>query len=271
MFHPAPIHIYNYRLSGERNQAHHPLFYKNLHELQKTSCVLCFLKIHSDQGTDMNTETRQAITVVTVELPAEPSLLKSSHRVYSEHDNAVALIEYFDQCTRICYMVSQRVQALVASGEAVLFIPYINESQWIETLGGLDSADVILVEMLNPCLRDFNATKLKVWDRYGKLLLEEEYRPMVMANPGMVYSMFSSTNARNPQAQSAQPRNFTNPDDRYEQLVELINQNLSINEIAARMNLSAPSIYLMRTQYREQLKKDTTPGMRAMRFHKKDR
>lgn len=217
----------------------------------------------------MNTETKQAITVVTVELPAEPSLLKSSHRAYSEHDNPAALIEYFDQCIRICYMVNQRVQELSASGEAVLFVPYINESQWIETLGGLDNAEVILVETLNSCVRDFNAIKMKVWDRYGKLMVEEEYRPMVKASPGMVYSMFASTNTRNPQAQSAQPRNFTNPDDRYEQLVELINQNLSINEIAARMNLSAPSIYLMRTQYRDRLGNDTTPLMRAMRFHSK--
>jgi transposase len=94
---------------------------------------------------------------------------------------------------------------------------------------------------------------------------------MVKLDPDMFFDLQSSKIPRNPNAASAQPRSYSNPEDRYRLLVELINQNLSINEIAARMNLSAPSIYLMRTQYREKLLKDTTPGMRAMRFHKKDR
>lgn len=219
----------------------------------------------------MSSENKKILTVVTMELPGEPSILKKTHRVYTEDDTAGALVEYFRRCEDFALRAHDRVEFHRNNGDTTLFVPYINESQWIETVGAMEDSDIVLVDRINEsCLRDFRSVQEKVWDRYGKLIMENEHRVKVMNAPETVLFAFEMMRPRNPQSYSSQPRNISNPDERYEQLVELINLNLSVNEIAARMHLSAPTIYLMRSEHRDQLIKDTTPGMRAMRFHKKD-
>jgi hypothetical protein len=220
----------------------------------------------------MSSEDKNILTVVTMDLPGEPSILKKTHRVYTDDDTAGALVEYFRRCEDLAQHAQYQVELHRRNNDHALFIPYINESQWIETVGAMGDTDIVLVDRINEsCLRDFRSIQEKVWDRYGKLIMESDHRDRVLSSPETVLFAFEMMRPRNPQSYSAQPRNISNPDERYEQLVELINLNLSVNEIAARMHLSAPTIYLMRSEHRDQLLRDTTPGMRAMRFHKKDR
>jgi hypothetical protein len=234
----------------------------------------CKLKIYTaSSGVMMSIELKNILTVVTMELPGEPSILKKTHRVYSEDDTAGALVEYFQRCKDLAQQAQYQVECHRTNDDNALFVPFVYESQWIETVGTLDDVvKIVLVDRINEsCLRNFREIQEKVWDRYGKLIMEIGHREKVMNAPDAVLFAFEMMRPRNPQSYSAQPRNISNPDERYEQLVELINLNLSVNEIAARMHLSAPTIYLMRSEHRDQLMKDTTPGMRAMRFHKKDR
>ena len=56
---------------------------------------------------------------------------------------------------------------------------------------------------------------------------------------------------------------------RYKLLVKLMNEDLSILEIANHMGLTRSAIYLIREQYKEQLKIDVDRGMRAMQFRKR--
>ncbi len=220
----------------------------------------------------MSSEDKKILTVVTMELPGEPSILKKTHRVYSEDDTAGALVDYFQRCLDLVNQAQFQVERHCRNNDNALFVPFINESQWIETVGALEDADIVLVDRVNEsCLRDFRDIQEKVWDRYGKLIMESNHRDKVMNAPETVLFAFEMMRPRNPQSYRAQPRNISNPDERYVQLVELINLNLSVNEIAARMHLSAPTIYLMRSEHRDQLMKDTTKGMRAMRFHSKDK
>ena len=220
----------------------------------------------------MSSEDKKILTVVTMELPGEPSILKKTHRVYSKDDTAGALVDYFQRCLDLVNQAQFQVERHRTNNDHALFVPYINESQWIETVGAMEDTDIVLVDRINEsCLRDFRAVQEKVWDRYGKLIMENEHRKKVMNAPETVFFAFEIMRPRNPQSYSAQPRTISKPDERYEQLVELINLNLSVNEIAARMHLSAPTIYLMRSEHKAQLQKDTTPGMRAMRFHSKEK
>ena len=220
----------------------------------------------------MSIERKNILTVVTMELPGEPSILKKTHRVYSQDDTAGALVDYFQRCKDLAQQAQYQVERHRTNDDNALFVPFVYESQWIETVGAMEDADIVLVDRINEsCLRNFRDIQEKVWDRYGKLIMEIGHREKVINAPDAVLFAFEMVRPRNPQSYSAQPRNISNPDERYEQLVELINLNLSINEIAARMHLSAPTIYLMRSEHRDQLMKDTTKGMRAMRFHSKDR
>jgi len=65
--------------------------------------------------------------------------------------------------------------------------------------------------------------------------------------------------------------NETRPDatTRYRTLVELMNEDMSIADIAHRLGVTRSAIYLIREQYKEQLKIDVDRGMRAMQFRKR--
>lgn len=65
--------------------------------------------------------------------------------------------------------------------------------------------------------------------------------------------------------------NETRPDaiTRYRTLVELMNEDMSISDIAHRLGVTRSAVYLMRSQYKEQLKIDVDRGMRAMQFRKR--
>ena len=240
---------------------------------RKSFLAECKLKIYTGtSGVMMSVERKNILTVVTMELPGEPSILRKSHRVYTEDDTAGALVDYFQRCTALANEAGYRVDQHSANGGVARFIPFVNESQWIETVGALEDVDLVLVDRINEsCLRNFREIQEKVWDRYGKLIMEIGHREKVMNAPDAVLFAFEMMRPRNPQSYSAQPRNISNPDERYEQLVELINMDLSVNEIAAKMHLSAPTIYLMRSKYRDELERDTIKTMRAMRFHSGDK
>ena len=213
----------------------------------------------------------EVIAVLTGRFPDKPALLLESNREIGDTQSVTTLKKHFDQCVDQCANIESRLQELQRNGDRATFVPFLSQPQWVDTICNMSPKTIVILSDIDGSIRDFNEMQSIVLHRSNVLVVEERYSPMVKLDPEMFFELQSSKIPRNPNAASAQPRSYSNPEDRYRQLVELINQNLSINEIAARMNLSAPSIYLMRTQYKERLKVDTAPLMRAMRFHKKDR
>ncbi len=213
----------------------------------------------------------EVTAVLTGRFPDKPALLLESNREIGDIQSVTTLKEHFDQCVEQCANIESRLEEFQRNGNRATFVPFISQQQWVDTICNMSPKTIVLLSDIDGSIRDFNEMQSIILHRSNVLVVEDRYSPMVKLDPDMFFDLQSSKIPRNPNAASAQPRSYSNPEDRYRLLVELINQNLSINEIAARMNLSAPSIYLMRTQYREKLLKDTTPGMRAMRFHKKDR
>ncbi len=213
----------------------------------------------------------EVIAVITGRFPDKPALLLESNREVSNTQSVTTLKKHFDVCVELCVDIERRLEALQRNGDRAAYVPFLSQPQWVDTICTLPPKTIVLLTDIDGSIRDFNEMQSTVWHKSNVLVVEDRYSPMVKLDPEMFFELQSSKVQRNPNAASAQPRSYSNPEDRYRLLVELINQNLSINEIAARMHLSAPTIYLMRSEHRDQLMKDTTPGMRAMRFHKKDR
>jgi DNA-binding NarL/FixJ family response regulator len=80
-----------------------------------------------------------------------------------------------------------------------------------------------------------------------------------------VYQLYCSQIA---QTTPTGPRHRTAASGRYEQVRDLMAENLDIAQIAERMNLSVPSIYNLRTRFKARLLKDVGQEVKGMRFTK---
>lgn len=116
---------------------------------------------------------------------------------------------------------------------------------------------------------DFQAIQARVWNKCGKIIVEEDELSLVLPSPTIYYKIWSKSRPRNPDSVDI---NETRPDaiTRYRTLVELMNEDMSISDIAHRLGVTRSAVYLMRSQYKEQLKMDVNPGMRAMQFRKRE-
>lgn len=244
---------------------------KNSHFFITALAECKFIKYTASSEVDVEPNKIEVIAVLTGRFPDKPALLLESNREIGDTQSVTTLKKHFDQCVDHCANIESRLEALQRNGDRAAYVPFLSQPQWVDTICNMSPKTIVILSDIDGSIRDFNEMQSTVLHRSNVLVVEDRYGPMVKLDPGMFFDLQSSKIPRNPNAASAQPRSYSNPEDRYRLLVELINQNLSIKEIAARMNLSAPSIYLMRSEHRDQLDKDTTKGMRAMRFHKKDR
>ncbi len=94
----------------------------------------------------------------------------------------------------------------------------------------------------------------------------DEYTMMILTELTKSYET-SNVRAAEQQNELTETKVVLGP--RYKLLVQLMNQDLSISEIANHMGLTRSAIYLIRQQYKEQLKVDVDRGMRAMQFRKR--
>lgn len=230
-----------------------------------------FIKYTASTEVHVERSNIEVIAVITGRFPDKPDLLLESNRDVGDVQSVADLKKHFEQCVNLCANVMSRLEALQINGERASFVPFLSQPQWVDSICKMPTKTIVLLSDIDGSIRDINEMQTIVFHRSNVLLVEDRYRAMVMLDPEMFFELHSLKVQRNPNAASAQPRSYSTPEDRYRQLVELINMNLSISEIAARMHLSAPTIYLLRSEHREQLMNDTNPGMRAMRFHKKDR
>ena len=94
----------------------------------------------------------------------------------------------------------------------------------------------------------------------------DEYTLTILKELTQAYEA-SDSRAKENQGKPTETKFAAGP--RYKLLVKLMNEDLSILEIANHMGLTRSAIYLIREQYKEQLKIDVDRGMRAMQFRKR--
>ena len=154
-------------------------------------------------------------------------------------------------------------------GKTAVFFPFVTEGQLLSEIQGLPQP-IIIIQGLDPAAKAFKDLEMNAWHRYGKVIVAENIRGMVESFPDQFLDMYRASHPRNPNLPSLQERITTDPEDRYAKFVELVNQRLTMKELAMALGLSVPATYLIRTQYKQRLLDDENviKSAPAMKFHK---
>lgn len=208
------------------------------------------------------------VTILTIDIAALNRAVKNTE--VSEDTLLGDLASMFQTYGDECHNIGNKRNSLNAAGQAARFIPYLNESQFLDEIKGLMQT-VIILDGIDPQSRLFHEIRMKAWHRYEKVITEESFRVMAESMTQQFIDIFKASNPRNPTLPSVQDRITTEPEERYRKFVELVNEQLSMKEIAIAFGLSIPATYLIRSQYKDRLVSDSNVDKNApaMRFNKR--
>jgi len=149
-----------------------------------------------------------------------------------------------------------------------IFIPYFKPSQFMNEIKGL-SEGIIIVLGIDSESADFTHIKNNAWLMYEKIVVGESHGDMVKNHTNIYVDMFKTAKPRNTSCKPMKELTTVRPKYRYDMFVELVNQRCTMKEIAVALGLSIPSVYLFRTQHRNQLFDDVNvlKNAPAMKFH----
>jgi hypothetical protein len=150
-------------------------------------------------------------------------------------------------------------------GLNTLFIPYFNSGQLLQEIKEI-SEDIIVLSGIDPESDDFKNIRDDAWLRYCKIVIDESHRGMVQCYTSQYIDMFKKAHPRN---KMLQPERVS-PRKRYDKFVELVNQNFAMKEIAVALGVSIPTVYLIRTHYKDRLLSDpkVVKTAKALKFNR---
>ena len=204
----------------------------------------------------MDTKTT-LIRLIVVSMPAfeEPS-----------SNNPGAVLDYFSKTASNWNKAAEKAKELIENNPhdlETLVIPFTNLLGFLDRIGlNQSSLKVVLLEGVDKELSD--KIKSKLWDRF-RILVTDTQIEFVKNNVEDVYLLYCSQIA---QITPPGPRHRTAASGRYEQIRDLMAENLDIAQIAQQMNLSVPSIYNLRTRFKARLLKDVGQEVKGMKFTK---
>ena len=207
-------------------------------------------------------------TVVTTRLPSPPKCLSPNNLSFNNETFREIDRYYMDGMAAVNY-AGHIIMKHRSNDLDPTYIPLTTEAVLAESLGALEEADIVVLVGDVAAIGDLATFKDSVWNKYGKAVIDEADLPLWQTNPAQMFEFF----IRNKPRRELAPRiddGRLESQSRYEQLVALMNADLSINEIAQRLNVTRSAVYLMRSQYKDQLKLDVDRGMRAMQFRKRE-
>lgn len=154
------------------------------------------------------------------------------------------------------------------NGSKTIFIPYLNSGQMLQEIKEI-SEDVIILSGIDQDSDEFNAIRYNAWQRFQKIIVGESHKAMAENFTQQFVEMFIAANPKNPNLLIAQERVTIDPEERYAKFVELVNQKLTMKEIALAFGLSIPSAYLIRSQFKQRLLDDSKvlQNVPAMKFN----
>jgi len=211
------------------------------------------------------------ITVLTEDFTTLKTAIRSTSTNEPEsislHGLANTLRQYADTCERI----DAEVRKITEVGKDAQFIPYLDESQFLDDIQALPHS-IIILNGIDPKSSRYEILRDKAWHRYEKVITDESFRGMAEIFPEQFIQLQRAADPRNPNKPSVQERITTEPEERYAKLVELVNNRATMKDIAVAFGLSLPSAYLIRNQYKDRLLSDPDVRMDenlpALRFNK---
>ena len=113
---------------------------------------------------------------------------------------------------------------------------------------------------------DYIKVKTALWERFEILVIDPLAIDFVRRDPDGAYAYHRTQ--IDPTSKLNKMRRP--PEQRYEQLRELMAEKLNVIQIAEQMRLSVPAIYQLRTRFKDELLRDVgsdAPGMRFTKSH----
>ena len=218
----------------------------------------------------MEQQDNKIITVMTHDFSTLQQAIKGSGKGEVLGSALLDLADTLHMYANTCGSIEQEMRQMNESGKPTTFIPFLSEGQILEEIRSLPHNIIILLG-IDPNAREFYELRTKAWHRFEKVITEESYRGMAENFTQQFLDMYRAANPRNPNLPSVQERITTDPEERYAKFVELVNQRLTMKEIAISLGLSVPATYLFRSQYKQRLLEDANvnPKAPAMKFNGK--
>ena len=200
-------------------------------------------------------------TVKFVHIVKLPTLSLSVENIVSLNDVKNLSIYYSD-----CQTVLSNALDICSQESNISIIVFKDIWQLQDNLNSLKDIDIFILSGDIKYIDNFSTFSDSFWYQNQKIVVEEKFKNIVMNCPDEFYK-FQSSQYEN-KIQSANAIWKSDEDKRITKLAHLMNQDLSIVDIAKELNVTRSAVYLMRNQYRIQLEALVDRGKKAMRFQK---
>lgn len=149
-----------------------------------------------------------------------------------------------------------------------IFIPYFKPGQFLNQIKKL-SETIVIVSGIDTKSDEFQYIQNNAWLVCEKIVVDESHGEVVKTHTDIYVNMFKVAHPRNNRLPSGEAIVKVPTSERYAMFVELVNERLTMKEIAVALGLSVPATYLFRTQHKTQLLNDENvmQNAPAMKFN----
>ncbi len=149
-----------------------------------------------------------------------------------------------------------------------IFIPYFKPGQFLNEIKKL-SETIVIVSGIDTKSDEFQYIQNNAWLACEKIVVDESHGEVVKTHTDIYVNMFKVAHPRNKRLPSGEAMVKVPTRERYAMFVELVNERLTMKEIAVALGLSVPATYLFRTQHKTQLLNDENvmQNAPAMKFN----
>ncbi len=149
-----------------------------------------------------------------------------------------------------------------------IFIPYFKPGQFLNEIKKL-SETIVIVTGIDTKSDEFQYIQNNAWLACEKIVVDESHGEVVKTHTDIYVNMFKVAHPRNKRLPSGEAILKVPTSERYAMFVELVNERLTMKEIAVALGLSVPATYLFRTQHKTQLLNDENvmQNAPAMKFN----
>jgi hypothetical protein len=145
-----------------------------------------------------------------------------------------------------------------------VLIPFTSVTRFVKSIEDSQELKIVVIAGLSD--GDYIRVKIALWDRLNILVIDPLAIDFVRRDPDGAYKYHLTQ--IDPTSKANRMRRP--PEQRYEQLRELMLEKLNVIQIAEQMRLSVPAIYQLRTRFKDELLRDVgsdAPGMRFTKSH----
>jgi hypothetical protein len=208
----------------------------------------------------MSTSTKTTLKrIVAIHLPTfQESSSNDPDSVLEQLNNAAS--SWSETAAKATLLVENNPYNL----EQVL-VPFTSVTRFVKSIeDSRGSVKIAIIEGLSD--GDYVKAKTALWERFEILVIDPLAIDFVRRDPDGAYdyhrTQIDQTSKLNKMRRP--------PEQRYEQLRELMAEKLNVIQIAEQMRLSVPAIYQLRTRFKDELLRDVgsdAPGMRFTKSH----